>query len=251
MAKNSFVIYTEYSRQLELLTMEQRGVLLTAMIAYQKGEPLPEMEPMTRMAFSFISSDMDANNEKYERAVEQRKEAGKKSAEARNASVETDERTATKSTSVHSRSTKSTSVHSVERTATKSTDNDNVSVNDLELVNDDNNIVRPEAGRLSDRQLEEEFEEVWSRYPRKDGKKEALGYYKRDRRKGVDKSDFVLGVARYNGYLKATGTTYIQMGSTFFNKQSWANEWKIPRASPENKQGALMEWLASKEGGTK
>ena len=110
--------------------------------------------------------------------------------------------------------------------------------------------VRPEAGRLSDRQLEEEFEEVWSRYPRKDGKKEALGYYKRDRRKGVDKSDFVLGIARYNGYLKATGTTYIQMGSTFFNKQSWANEWKIPRASPENKQGALMEWLASKEGGT-
>ena len=109
--------------------------------------------------------------------------------------------------------------------------------------------VRPEAGRLSDRQLEEEFEEVWSRYPRKDGKKAALRSYKRDRRKGVDKSDFILGIARYNAYIKATGTTYIQMGSTFFNEQSYNNEWKVARASPENKQGALMEWLASKEGG--
>lgn len=32
--KNSFVIYTDYMEQVELLTMEQRGILFTSIMAY-------------------------------------------------------------------------------------------------------------------------------------------------------------------------------------------------------------------------
>lgn len=75
--KNSFVLYTDYLAQIELLTMEQRGVLLTAIMKYQAGEELPDADPVTEMAFSFIKANLDKDNERYERTIEARSEAGK------------------------------------------------------------------------------------------------------------------------------------------------------------------------------
>jgi uncharacterized phage protein (TIGR02220 family) len=75
--KNSFVLYTSYQEQIDLLSMEQRGVLLTAVMAYNTGEELPEMDGMTKMAFSFIKSDLDRDAEKYEKTCQARREAGK------------------------------------------------------------------------------------------------------------------------------------------------------------------------------
>lgn len=43
MDKNSFVMYTTYAEHINLLTMEQRGLLLTAIMNYASGEPLPDM----------------------------------------------------------------------------------------------------------------------------------------------------------------------------------------------------------------
>ena len=77
MKKNSFVLYTDYLAQIELLTMEQRGVLLTAIMKYQAGEELPDADPVTEMAFSFIKANLDKDNERYERTIEARSEAGK------------------------------------------------------------------------------------------------------------------------------------------------------------------------------
>ena len=76
--KNSFVLYTSYQTQMELLSMEQRGLLLTAIMAYSSGDELPEMDGMTAMAFSFIKADLDRAAEKYEKTCEARREAGRK-----------------------------------------------------------------------------------------------------------------------------------------------------------------------------
>lgn len=78
MMKSSFVMYTEYAEQIELLSMEQRGLLFTAIMAYAAGNDMPEMDAVTAMAFSFIRSRMDADNEKYQKTCEARREAGKK-----------------------------------------------------------------------------------------------------------------------------------------------------------------------------
>lgn len=75
--KNSFVLYTDYLQQIELLNNEQRGALLTAVMKYAAGLEMPEMDGITMMAFSFIKSNMDKDNEKYERTVKARQEAGK------------------------------------------------------------------------------------------------------------------------------------------------------------------------------
>lgn len=67
--KNSFVIYTDYMEQVELLTMEQRGILFTSIMAYASEKELPDMDGMTKMAFSFIKATMDRDMEKYRQTV--------------------------------------------------------------------------------------------------------------------------------------------------------------------------------------
>lgn len=76
--RDSFVLYSSYSDQIELLTMEQRGILLTAIYKYVSGKDLPEMDGITNMAFSFIRTSLDRDAEKYEKKCEARREAGKK-----------------------------------------------------------------------------------------------------------------------------------------------------------------------------
>lgn len=74
--KNSFVLYTEYAKHLELLSMEQRGVLFTAIMAFETGEEMPDMDGMTKMAFSFISEQLLRDKEKYESICKKRSAAG-------------------------------------------------------------------------------------------------------------------------------------------------------------------------------
>lgn len=76
--KNSFVLYTDYMTQLELLDMEQRGILITSLFLYQMGRDPLDMDGMSAMAFAFIKAQIDRDNEKYEQTVQKRREAGAK-----------------------------------------------------------------------------------------------------------------------------------------------------------------------------
>ena len=78
MTKDSFVVFSSYRKSFAKLTMEQRGILITAMMNYQMGEELPEMDALTDMAFSFIKDDMDLNNKKYEEKCAKNKANGMK-----------------------------------------------------------------------------------------------------------------------------------------------------------------------------
>lgn len=77
MKRANFVLYTEYLEHIKLLTMEQRGALLTAVLCYASGDELPEMDGMTNMAFSFIKSRIDRDTAAYLEKIEKRREAGK------------------------------------------------------------------------------------------------------------------------------------------------------------------------------
>lgn len=90
--KNSFVLYTEYAKHLSLLSMEQRGVLFTAIMAYETGEELPEMDGMTQMAFSFISEQLSRDKDKYETTCKRRSEAGRQGGRPREQKEEQEEK---------------------------------------------------------------------------------------------------------------------------------------------------------------
>ena len=75
--KGSFVLYAEYLENIELLSMEQRGVLITALMKYVSGLDIPDMDAATTIAFSFIRSKIDKDQKKYEEVCGKRAEAGK------------------------------------------------------------------------------------------------------------------------------------------------------------------------------
>jgi hypothetical protein len=81
--KNSFILYHSYQKHLNLLTNEQRGILLTALFEYSDKQIIPALDPVSMMAFNFIAEDMDINRDKWEEMAEVRSEAGRKGAEAR------------------------------------------------------------------------------------------------------------------------------------------------------------------------
>ncbi len=77
MAKNSFVLYTDYLEHIKDLSLEQIGSLFLAIMCYQLETELPEMDSVTKMAFSFIRSQLDKDNQKYAETAEKRRENGK------------------------------------------------------------------------------------------------------------------------------------------------------------------------------
>ena len=78
MEKNSFLIYLDYQEQFELLTDEQAGQLIKAIIKYEKTGEIAKLDGMTKMAFSFIKQQLDRDTEKWREEKQKRSEAGKK-----------------------------------------------------------------------------------------------------------------------------------------------------------------------------
>lgn len=134
MDKSSFILYTDYYEQIEMLTIEQRGMLLTACMLYQLGEDLPEMDPVTKMCYLFISADMRRNNEKYERIVEQRAEAGRKGGK------QTQANKANATFASNAEITKQANQANQANASDNDNDNDNENVNDNDNDNDNGNV---------------------------------------------------------------------------------------------------------------
>lgn len=81
--KDTFVLTTRYYRQIQRLTMEQRGLLITAIMMHESGDDLlPEMDGATAMAYDFIAADLDENREKYEEQCRKNAENAAKKATA-------------------------------------------------------------------------------------------------------------------------------------------------------------------------
>ena len=83
MDKESFVLYTRYNKHIQKLSMEQRGVLFTAIMEYMSGNEIPEMDIATDMIFGIIIEDIEICNQKWEATRRARSEAGKASANKR------------------------------------------------------------------------------------------------------------------------------------------------------------------------
>lgn len=191
--KNSFVLYTDYIEHIELLSMEQRGILLTAIMMYSTGQAMPDMDGMTKMAFSFIKAQIDRDNEKYERTVAARVEAGKKGGrpqkqeEAKKANAFSDKQ------KKQGKAKKPDTV----------TDNDTDTVNDTDIKN-----IYTCA-----------FETLWSAYPRKKEKARAFKCYKARLSDGFSEDALLTAVKRYAKEcdIKSTEDTFIKHGATFFS----------------------------------
>lgn len=76
--KDSFVLYNSYYDLIEDLDMEQRGTLLTAILEHSLGMEQTDLDPITKLAYRVIASQLDRDRKKWERTCKKRAEAGRK-----------------------------------------------------------------------------------------------------------------------------------------------------------------------------
>lgn len=82
MKKNSFVVYSEYLRYFDKLSLIEKGKLIDALLRFSQDLPVEEqikdMEASTEMAFMFISNQMSLDAQKYDRRCETSRQNGSK-----------------------------------------------------------------------------------------------------------------------------------------------------------------------------
>lgn len=88
-----------------------------------------------------------------------------------------------------------------------------------------------------DSEIEQEFEEVWKLYPRKEDKKKAFSAYKTARKK-ASFDEIKKGVETYSNHIKASNTDkrYIKLGATYFNGECWANNYEQVAPTEETEE---------------
>ena len=73
--KKSIMLYLDSCEQWDMLSNEQAGILIKALLRYSKtGEQLETEDGMLRMAFSFLTAQIDRDGEKWEKKCERNAE---------------------------------------------------------------------------------------------------------------------------------------------------------------------------------
>jgi hypothetical protein len=82
--RESFLLYTNFQPMFERLNDAEAGHLIKAIYHYVKtGEDSPISNEVTNMAYMFIKNQLSLDHEKWETTLEKRREAGRRSGEAR------------------------------------------------------------------------------------------------------------------------------------------------------------------------
>lgn len=121
--------------------------------------------------------------------------------------------------------------------------NQNIDLNqNIELNQDNNIIISNRNDSVSKSQLEKEFNIIWSDYPNKKGKANALKSYIKARKKGITKEMIYNGLQDYIKYIKIEkiDQQYIKHGSTWFNQECWNDDYEIKR---EMTTGDIAEYM--------
>ena len=148
---DSFILYTSYYAIIEGLTDEQLGQLTRALFIYARDGKAIKLEPVVRMAFSFIKDNIDRNADKYQKKCERNRENIRKRWEKKQAE-DTNERI---DTNVYERIPSNTNVYEEKSRIPYDNDNDNEYDNDNDNEYDvsketDNNIPSKEGLSISE-----------------------------------------------------------------------------------------------------
>lgn len=75
--RNGFFLYLDQHAPIADLTLEQKGMLLDAMFAFNAGEPCTLTDPVVRVAFGFFKASFQREQQKYAEICKRRKAAAK------------------------------------------------------------------------------------------------------------------------------------------------------------------------------
>ena len=234
--KKSFVFYNSYEKPLSMLSDEERGKLLMALIRYSQGEEAPSISPAADMAFEFIRQNMDRDSASYEDTVRKRSAAGKQGGRPTKSQETGDEAEKANGFSEESKKAKKANGFSEKQTKAKKADNDNVNVNVNENgnVNENNPPVVPPEGDGAEPAPKEPkvtgFEEFWQSYPHKVGKKAALSAWKKLKPNAGLRAKIMesLETQKASDQWRRESGRYIPNPSTWLNQGRWDDQLDPP-----------------------
>ena len=96
------------------------------------------------------------------------------------------------------------------------------------------------------KQFESEFETLWEKYPRKQGKKDALRHFVAARKRGVDYKTISDGLDKYIAYIdsEGIGSQYVKHGSAWFCQEAWNDDYTSQKELAKKKQDDwIQRWL--------
>ena len=139
---DSFILYTSYYAIIEGLTDEQLGQLTRALFIYARDGEVINLEPVVRMAFSFIKDNIDRNADKYQKKCERNRENIRKRWEKKH----TEDTTERSDTTEYERIPSNTNVYEEKSRIPYDNDNDN----DNDVSKETDNIPSKEGSSISE-----------------------------------------------------------------------------------------------------
>lgn len=165
--KNSFVVYSAWEAQVELLSDEDAGKLFKALFAHETGEDPGDLPPVVAMALSFMGAELDRNRQKYQEIVEKRREAGRQGGRPRRENPEAAKKeTSSEEEEKHAKAKKANGFFEKQKNPVNVNENDN--------ENGNGNGNGNEIERAFTRVRESGFDRFWDKYPRHRDREGAL-----------------------------------------------------------------------------
>lgn len=210
-----FIVPLEYKEEIDQFTTQQAGELFQNLMEYATTGTVRECSSFPiKLMFGILKRVIDQNFENYEEVKNKRRDAANKRWKKENEN-DTNECKAMQSNANECKAMQSnandTNTKTITNTKTKTNTNNSSSA------------------KLSERVLEDEFQEIWNIYPRKEGRKNALKAYIKARKNGTSKETILNGLNAYISKIKAekTDLQYIKHGSSWFAQECWLDDYSL------------------------
>ena len=202
--RDSFIFYRSFAEAMESIPAEQYKEVMVAVSKYALDGIVPQLDGIGLAMFTLIKPQLDAN--------ERRRQNGKLGASYGQKGGRPKKENPKETPKKPLRNPKQTPCG----------ENETPNVNDNDNVNHNDNVKDIYSHRY-----ESEFDDLWSRYPRKQGKSNALKSYIKARKSGVSYEEVSQGLDNYNHYLtiEKTEQRYIKQGSTWFGQGCWNDDY--------------------------
>lgn len=208
--KSSFVLYTDNHSSIELLTVEQKAMLLDLFFLYHKDVDIDIKDPVLKMAFSFFERTFERDKIKYDKRVEANKNNGLKGGRPKNPDEPK------KPTGLNE------NPNNPDEPKKADTVPDTVPVpviKEKDLLSDS-----PESDQKEKPVYPESFEKFWAAYPKKEGIAAAFKAYQKIKKPRPTLKTILDSIETHSKTEKWKNKQYIPLPATFLNQRRWEDE---------------------------
>lgn len=221
--RESFVFYDSYYEAISEFDETIQVHLFKAICEYALYEKVPELSGIEKALFTLIKPTIDANEKRYNN--------GKKGGRPKkNNGYENKKPTVLNSeTNGYENEKPNVNVNDNVNVTVNANVNSNANENKLPDKSDRETVYSGKKKKSFDKkQAENDFEECWKIYPKKQGKAKALKAYLKFAEKDPDlKEKVISGINSYNKEIQRTRKEYkfIKNGDTYFCNECWYDEY--------------------------